>query len=61
MANELLQKALLAHGGLDRWNRFEKVQVVDALVGGGGFLWRCGLSLSGQERGSEQKRDPDAA
>ena len=33
MANELLQKALLAHGGLDRWNRFEKVQAT--IVTGG--------------------------
>jgi hypothetical protein len=26
MASELLQKALVAHGGLDRWNGFETVQ-----------------------------------
>ena len=36
-------------------------EVVDTLVGGGGFWERCGLSLSRQERGGEQKRDPDAA
>lgn len=33
MANELLEKALAAHGGLDRWNHFEKVQ--STIVTGG--------------------------
>ncbi len=26
MAKDLLQKALTAHGGLDRWNSFDTVQ-----------------------------------
>ena len=34
MACELFQKVLQAHGGLDRWNRFEKVQ---ATIASGGF------------------------
>ena len=33
MQNELLQKALAAHGGLDRWNAFDKVQAT--IVTGG--------------------------
>lgn len=33
MARELLHKALAAHGGLDRWKRFEKVQAT--IVTGG--------------------------
>jgi hypothetical protein len=33
MANDLLQKALAAHGGLDRWNSFETVQAT--IVTGG--------------------------
>ena len=33
MAKDLLQKALAAHGGLDRWNSFETVQAT--IVTGG--------------------------
>jgi hypothetical protein len=33
MASELLQKTLQAHGGLDRWNSFERVQAT--IVTGG--------------------------
>ncbi len=33
MANELLQKALDAHGGLDQWTRFATVQAT--IVTGG--------------------------
>jgi hypothetical protein len=33
MASELLERVLLAHGGLDRWNRFDRVQAT--IVTGG--------------------------
>ena len=43
--NELLAKVIDAHGGIDRWNRFEKVEAT--VVGGGGFfpLQRNGAGL----------------
>jgi hypothetical protein len=34
--NELLAGVLDAHGGLDRWNRYEKVEA--QIVSGGGFF-----------------------
>src|SRR5262245_49237007 len=34
--NEFLSSVLDAHGGLDRWNRFEKVEAM--IVSGGGFF-----------------------
>jgi hypothetical protein len=37
MACELLQKALVAHGGLDRWNGFETVQAT--IITGGAIIW----------------------
>jgi len=39
MAPELLHKALAAHGGLDRWKRFEKVQAT-IVTGGQLFTMR---------------------
>ncbi len=38
---ELLEKALEAHGGLDRWKSFEKVEA--QIVSGGGFFSLKGL------------------
>jgi hypothetical protein len=34
--NDLLAQAIAAHGGLDRWNKFNKITTT--IVGGGG-LW----------------------
>jgi len=34
--NELLARIIEAHGGMDRWNRFEKVEAT--IVSGGGFF-----------------------
>jgi hypothetical protein len=34
--NELLDRILAAHGGMDRWNRYEKVDAT--IVSGGGFF-----------------------
>lgn len=41
--NELLNKILEAHGGLDRWNKLEKVSAT--IVTGGGFF-----PLKGEKR-----------
>jgi hypothetical protein len=34
--NDLLAQAIAAHGGLDRWNKFNRV--TSTIIGGGG-LW----------------------
>ncbi len=34
--NELLAKIIDAHGGMDRWHRYEKVEAT--IVSGGGFF-----------------------
>jgi hypothetical protein len=34
--NELLVKIIDAHGGIDRWHRYEKVEAT--IVSGGGFF-----------------------
>jgi hypothetical protein len=41
MASELLQKVLTAHGGLEQWNRFEKVQAT--IVTGGQLFGMKGV------------------
>ena len=44
--NELLARILDAHGGLDRWNGYEKVETT--IVSGGGFFALKG-ALSGEK------------
>jgi hypothetical protein len=36
MLNELLARIIDAHGGMDRWNSYEKVEAT--IVSGGGFF-----------------------
>jgi hypothetical protein len=43
--NPLLEQAIEAHGGLDRWNRFEKVEA--QIDSGGGFFRFKGVPLVG--------------
>jgi hypothetical protein len=46
--NELLTKVIDAHGGMDRWNRFEKVEAT--VVGGGGFFRFKGMARDSEPR-----------
>jgi hypothetical protein len=41
--NDLLAQAIAAHGGLDRWNKFNKITTT--IVGGGGLWPMKGLDL----------------
>jgi hypothetical protein len=41
--NDLLARAIAAHGGLDRWNKFKKVTTT--YVGGGGLWPMKGLEV----------------
>ena len=41
--SELLDSVLRAHGGVDRWNRFEEISAV--LVTGGGLMPMKGINL----------------
>jgi hypothetical protein len=47
--NELLARIIEAHGGMDRWNGYEKVEVT--IVSGGGFF-----SLKGRPQDSAPRR-----
>ena len=44
MASELLERVLLAHAGLDRWNRFDRVQAT--IVAGGQLFGMKGTGLA---------------
>lgn len=46
--NELLELVLRAHGGLDRWNKFNRVTAT--IVGGGGFWPMKGVALDSSPR-----------
>ena len=48
--NELLSKILEAHGGLDRWNKLERVDAT--IVSGGGFFALKGVPQDSKERRS---------
>jgi hypothetical protein len=41
--NDLLARAIAAHGGLDRWNTFKRVSAT--IIAGGGLLPMKGLEL----------------
>ena len=46
--NELLARMLDAHGGMDRWNRYEKIEA--AIVSGGGFFALKGVGQDSNPR-----------
>ena len=41
--NELLARIIDAHGGIDRWNQYERVEAT--IVSGGGFFRLKGFPL----------------
>ena len=46
--NELLVKIIDAHGGIDRWHRYEKVEAT--IVSGGGFFALKGVPQDANPR-----------
>lgn len=53
--NELLTKILEAHGGLDRWNKLERVDAT--IVSGGGFFALKGVPQDAKERRHDYQVD----
>jgi hypothetical protein len=58
MACQLFQKALTAHGGIERWNRFEKVQ---ATIITGGQLFEMTRQIPATTPESEALSAGDSA